>query len=225
MAKEMGTVEIEEMQFTLFYDYDQLRDGKLTRLSKGGKIKWFELRTEMVFLEPLRKIFNRKSVAHKELNSSPESNWPRAAVMTAAFSILLNGVEALGSFLNCSKTFVHEHNRKRGKNYFAFREFIQRYMKDWDVLVQGTSYKFSYLPEILWEHFRNGITHAFVVGGGGIEYDADPTRWKIKWGGYLEIGPISFFEDFLKGVNNFFEDAKANHTMNFLQRFEAAYPC
>lgn len=221
----MGTVEIEGMQFTLFYDYDQLRDGKLTRLSKGGKIKWFELRTEMVFLEPLRKIFNRKSVAHKELNSSPESNWPRAAVMTAAFSILLNGVEALGSFLNCSKTFVYEHNRKRGKNYFAFREFIQRYMKDWDVLVQGTSYKFSYLPEILWEHFRNGITHAFVVGGGGIEYDADPTRWKIKWGGYLEIGPISFLEDFLKGVNNFFEDAKTNHTMNFLQRFEAAYPC
>jgi len=225
MAKEMGTIEIEGMEFTLFYDYDQLKDGKLAKLSEDGKIKWFGFRTEMVFLEPLRRIFNRKSVAHKELNSSPESDWPRAAVMTAAFSILLNGVEALGSFLNYSKTCVHEHKRKRSKNYFAFREFIRRYMKDWDVVIQDTSYPSSYLPEILWEYFRNGIAHAFVVGGGGIEYEADPTRWLIKWGGYLEIGPVRFFEDFLKGVTNFFEHAKSEHRMNFLSRFKAAYPC
>jgi hypothetical protein len=223
MAKEIGTIEIEGMEFTLFYDYDQLRDGKLTKLSEDGKIKWFEFRTEMVFLEPLRKIFNRESVAHKELNSSPEADWPRAAVMTPAFSILLNGVEALGSFLNYSKTFVHEHNRKRGKNYFAFREFIRTYMKDWDVKVQGTSYKSSYLPEILWEHFRNGIAHAFVVEGGGIEYEVDPQRWLIKWGSYLEIGPIRFFEDFQKGVTNFFEDANSKHLTNFLSRFKETY--
>ena len=172
----------------------------------------------MVFLEPLRKIFNKESVAHKELNSSPEADWPRAAVMTPAFSILLNGVEALGSFL------VQENNRKRGKNDFAFREFIQAYMKDWDVKVQGTSYKSSYLPEILWKHFRNGIAHAFVVEGGGIEYEADPQRWLIKWGNYLEIGPIRFFEDFQKGVTNFFEDANSKHLPNFLSRFKKTYP-
>lgn len=225
MAKEMGTIEIEGIEFTLFYDYDQLRDRKLTQLSGDGKIKWFGFRMEIILLEPLRRIFNRESVAHKELNSSPESDWPRAAVMIAAFSILLNGVEALGYFLHYSKTYVHEHWRKRGANYFAFREFIQRYMKDWDVLVQGTSYKSSYLPEILWDHFRNGIAHNFVIKGGGIEYEADPTRWKIKWGGYLEIGPTRFFDDFLKGVTDFFEDAKSKHQVNFLSRFKEAYPC
>jgi hypothetical protein len=71
MAKEMGIIEIEGMEFTLFYDYDQLRDRKLTELSEEGKIKWFGFRMEMVFLEPLRKIFNRESVAHKNLIPLP----------------------------------------------------------------------------------------------------------------------------------------------------------
>lgn len=224
MAEEMGTVEIEGMKFTLFYDYDQLRDRRLAELSENGKIEWFGLRMEMVFLGPLRKIFNKESVAHKELNSPPKSDWPRAAVMTAAFSILLNGVEAVGSFLNYSKTYIHEHRRNKTNTYFAFRGFIQRYMKDWDILVQGTSYESSYLPEILWKYFRNGIAHYFVVKGGGIEYEADRTRWMIRYGGYLEIGPIRFFEDFLKGVTNFFEDAKCNNRESFLKRFEEAYP-
>lgn len=224
MAEEMGTVEIEGMQFTLFYDYDQLRDRKLSNLSDDGKSKWFRYRMEMVFLEPLRKIFDRKSVAHKALNSSPESNWPRSAVMTAAFSILLNGVEALGSFLDYSEDYVHECNKKRTKNYFRFREFIQKYMKGWDENIKDTSYESKYFPEILWDHFRNGIAHAFVVEGGGIEYGADPTRWKIKYGGYLEIGPIRFFDDFLKGVTNSFEDAKYKNRYSFLKRFEETYP-
>jgi hypothetical protein len=96
--------------------------------------------------------------------------------------------------------------------------------KDWDGLVQGTFYKSSYLLEILWEYFRNGIAHAFVIRGGGIEYGTDPARWKIKWGGYLEIEPIGFFEDFQKGVTNVFEDAHSKHLTNFLSRFEETYP-
>ena len=99
-------------------------------------------------------------------------------------------------------------------------------MKDWDVLVQGTFYKSSYLPEILWKYFRNGIAHAFVIRSGGIEYGTVPERWKIKWRGYLEIEPNIFFDDFLKGVTNFFEDAESRHQeVNFLPGFKAAYPC
>ena len=224
MGEEVGKKRIENDDFTLFYDYDELRDGKLSKLSVDGKIEWFRHRMKAVFLSPLRKLFDQTSDVHKQLNSPPNTEWPWSAFMTATFSILLNGVEALGSFLPYSKTFVHEHNKNRGKNYFRFRGFIQSYMPDWDVEIPGTSYQSSYLPEILWDHFRNGIAHAFVVEGGGIEFEADPTRWKIKWGRYLEIGPIRFFEDFEKGVTNFFEDAKSKYRKEFLSRFEVAYP-
>ena len=224
MAEPMGMKMIEGIEFTLFYDYDQLRDKKLGSLTDDGKIEWFRLRMEMVFLEPLRRIFDKKSVAHLELNSPAESEWPRAAVMTAAFSILLNGVEALGSFLAYSTTFTHEHNKKRTKNYFAFREFIIRYMTNWDTKVEGTSYKTSYLPEILWEHFRNGIAHAFVVKGGGIDYKADHTRWVVEPNGYLEIGPVIFFNEFMCGLNFFFEDSKSKHQPIFLSRLREVYP-
>jgi len=45
-----------------------------------------------------------------------------------------------------------------------------------------------------------------------------------KYGGYLEIGPIRFFEDFQKGVTNFFEDANSKHLTNFLSNFKKTYP-
>jgi len=232
MAEEIGTIKIEEIEFTLFYDYDQLRDKKLGRLSDDGKIKWFQLRMEMVFLEPLRRIFNRQSVVHRELNSSPESEWPRTAFMTAAFSALLNGIEALGSFIPMDKTIYGEHYKKSGTNYFNFRGFIKEYMKPWDVQINGTyykdkrgnSFKSVYLPLVLWDYFRNGMAHAFVVDGGGIDYKADLTRWVVEQNGYLEIGPVRFFDDFQKGVDNFFDDAKSKHRTNFLPRFKETYP-
>jgi len=36
----MPHANIEGIDFTLFYDYDQLQAGKLTRLSDNGKIDW-----------------------------------------------------------------------------------------------------------------------------------------------------------------------------------------
>ena len=81
-------------------------------------------------------------------------------------------------------------------------------MRDWDVCVEGTAYqdkkgqryKSVYIPLILWDHFRNGIANAFVVKGGGIEYEADKIGFLIKYDGYLEIGPIKFFQDFEKAL-------------------------
>jgi hypothetical protein len=225
MGEPMGRKKIEDIEFTLFYDYDQLENQNLSKLTPDGKIEWFQYRMEVVFLSPIRKLFDRQSDVHKQLNSSPYSEWPWNAFITAAFSILLNGVEALGSFLPYSKKFVNESKRNRSKNYYRFREFICKYMGDWNTNITGTSYKSSYLPEILWDHFRNGIAHAFVIEGGGIEYDTDPTnKWKIKWGRYLEIEPIRFFEDFLKGLNSFFKDVKGNQRMYFLNRFKETYP-
>jgi len=233
MGQAMGKKTIEGIELTLFYDYDQLRDGKLSSLTDDGKIEWFRLRMEMVLLEPLRRVLNRKSLAYRELNSSQKSLWPRAAFMTAAFSILLNGVEALGSFIPYDRKITKEHYKKKGSNYFAFRAFIKEYMKKWDTEVRGTSYKDRngnvyknvYLPLVLWDHFRNGIAHAFVVKGGGIEYMKKPLKWKVESNGQLEIEPVRFFKSFLIGVNKFFVDIKSKHRTSFLTRFKLAYPC
>ncbi len=54
------------------------------------------------------------------------------------------------------------------KNFYAF---IRNYLNNWDTNVSGSSYQNNYLLKILWEYFRNGIAHGFVIeGGGGIGY-------------------------------------------------------
>jgi len=211
----MAHAKIGGKEFSLFYDYDQLRDKKLSQLSNNGKIKWFQLRTSAIFLEPLKRIFNRSSTAHQELNSVSQHDQPFRTFTIAAFSILLNGVEALGSFLATNP---------KPKNWDNFYAFIRNYMKDWDTKVLGTSYRKDHLPWILWKHFRNGIAHSFVIEGGGIDYDADVSKWRVK-NGRLEIGPTAFFKDFLVGVKAFFADVKSKKRLSFLSRFKKVYPC
>jgi hypothetical protein len=189
---------------------------------------------EAIFLLPLKKLFDRDSDTHKQLNSAPNAEWPWTAMITAAFSLLLNGIEALGSFLPGNKTITKEHyiKNKKSKNYFAFKQFIVNYMKDWDICVENTSYRNKegqryenvYLPLILWDHFRNGIAHAFVVKGGGIEYEADEKGFLIKYNGYLEIGPIKFFQDFEKALENYFVEVRDRYRTEFISQFNRAYP-
>jgi hypothetical protein len=237
MGEEVGKKRIENHDFTLFYDYDELRDGKLHRLSVSGKIEWFKYRMEAVFLNPLKKLFDRESAVHKELNSPPKTEWPWTAMMTATFSLLLNGIEALGKFLPKNNVNTKEHKKKgeKSNSYFAFKQFIVKYMRDWDICVEEADYRDQkngkrfekvYLPQILWEHFRNGIAHAFVVQGGGIEFEADKVTpgYKIKYDGYLEIGPIRFFQDFEKGVKSYFEEVRDHYDKEFLRKFNEAYP-
>ncbi len=207
--------QIEGMEFTLFYDYDQLQDEKLSRLTDDGKIEWFRLRMDCVFLEPLRRLFDTRSTAFRELNSDDKRPFTLFAI--AAFSVLLNGIEALGSFLPP----LNSGKRKKRDNFVAF---IQAYMRRWDIKVLGTSYRTTYLPDILWRHFRNGIAHGFVIEGGGIDYDADATQYLVI-NGYLEIGPLAFFHDFLTAVQTFLADVQSTRRPAFLVRFQEVYPC
>jgi hypothetical protein len=205
---------IEGADFTLFYDYDQVQDGKLSALSDSGKIEWFRSRMDCVFLEPLRRLFDEGSKSFRDLNSDTERPYTYFGI--AAFSLMLNGVEALGSFLPPLNV--------DGKNRDRFVAFIQAYMKPWDTHVAGTSYPTDYLPDILWTHFRNGIAHGFVIEHGGIDPDADATRYLLR-GGYLEIGPNAFLADFLGAVAAFFTDIDSTRRASFLQRFGHVYPC
>jgi hypothetical protein len=129
---------------------------------------------------------------------------------------MLNGVEALGSFLPRLSV--------GGKNRDRFVAFIQAYMKPWDTPVAGSPYATEYLPDILWAHFRNGITHGFVIEGGGIDPAADATKYLVR-DGHLQIGPNAFLADFLGAVAAFFADIESTGRPSFLQRFGQVYPC
>ena len=212
--------KIENVDFTLFYDYDELRDRKLALLTDKGKVEWLRVRMDMVFLEPVRRIMFHTSDAFPALHSNPdEPDTPPRTAAVLAFSVLLNGVESCGSFLTS----------RRSGNINNFTTFMRAYMKPWCKNINITKIRVSYnsskLEEILWKHFRNGITHQFCIEGGGIEYGSKK-RWTIR-SGMLQINSRIFFLDFEKGLKRFFRDVRrtgrVEHT-RFINQFRRSYP-
>jgi len=212
---------IENLEFSLFYDTDELDKGNLYRLTERGQIEWFQKRIEAFFLEPLRRMFNTSSPAYKVLNSYEGD--PDATVRTAtiiAFSSLLNGIESLGAFIT-------PEDSGNGKN---FRALIRSYMREWDVNVCGTvccsdpSCKDvnSRLKNILWKHFRCGITHGFVIEHGSLEINLEK-KWDV-YNQRLIVNPILFFEDFELGLRRFFLDTRKSRKQRFIARFHECYP-
>jgi len=177
---QITRAQIEGIEFTLHFDYDQLGDRKLSLLSEEGKIEWFRLRMNYVFLTPLKCLYGGRSPAYRALNSMKQDDLPARSFVIATFSVLLNGIEALGSFMTSPKA-------SKRKNFFAF---MSTYMPQWDTAQKGD------LKELLWNHFRNGIAHGFCIAGGGIDNEADRARW-IESSGSLHIGPNVFFKDFV----------------------------
>lgn len=197
---------------TLYYDYDRQN---LSCLDADGKVEWFRRRVEFVFLEPLKTLYGGKTPAHRALNSTKSGDLPARSFVIPTFSVLLNGIEALGSFLTTSTT-----------NHVRFYAFVETYMKAWDRSLPNSPYpRLHNVKEILWEHFRNGITHGFRIEGGGLGNEANSATdgWQVV-DGRFQIGPHRFFNDFLAGVEAFFIDIKAARRADFLRRFDYLYP-
>lgn len=212
---------IEGIEFTLFYDYDELRDRKLYRISDMGRIEWFERRMNVVFLEPLRRIFDQGSRAHKELCSNEKEYEPVRTVMIMAFSVLLNGVDSLGSFLLPLKVYginaQGERVRRSPSHKERFTAFVERMPKRW-----------GKIGHELWRDFRNGIAHQFVVENGGIEFKRGTDYWYESCNSHnvLKVEPVTFFRDFESTAQGMFKDIRNDSTAQrlFLRRFEKAYP-
>jgi len=206
---QITRAEIEGIEFTLHFDYDQLQEKNLSRLSDEGKIEWFRLRMNYVFLTPLKSLYGGRAPAYRALNSTKQNDLPARSFVIATFSVLLNGIEALGSFMT-------ERQASKRDNFFAF---MTTYMPEWDTVQKGD------LKTLLWKHFRNGIAHGFCIERGGIDNEADEARW-IERAGFLHVGPNAFFKDFVAGVERFFVDIgkPGKHREAFLQRFQKVYP-
>lgn len=207
-------LEIPGDPFALFYDYDQIRDRKLSKLKPNQKVVWLRKRLEITFLAPLRKLLNKSEPVFNELMSaSPHHDY--CAFSIAVMAVMLNGIEALGAF-------VCPDDRQTNKE--RFMAFLKPYMHEWSgsVRISGQNYD---IGEILWKHFRNGITHGFCIEKpGSIEF-LERERYQVG-DQVLRVCPIHFFKDLEKGVSEYFSNlGKNDEALNkFQQRFNIVYP-
>ena len=140
--------------FTLFYDYDQLEDGKLSALIPLQRSLWLKRRIGMVFIEPLRRIIKEENLFDRLLRTVLDR--PVQGSFSIAFmSIMLSGVEALGSFL---RPDLAESSNPSNKE--IFNSFMRTYMPEWN---ERTTILDSNVLDILWKYFRVGITHGFQI--------------------------------------------------------------
>jgi hypothetical protein len=146
------TLGIPGDPYTLFNDYDQIEKGKLSSLSLAEKVIWFRERLHMTHIEPLKRIWKDAVVFEKLLHSKLDPN-ARCSFSIAAMSLMLSVVETLGTFRS-QKLKGKDRNRK------AFFEFLSNHMNPWNVNVPDTT---KVVAEVLWQSFRNGITHDLRV--------------------------------------------------------------
>ncbi len=216
--------------FTLFYDYDQIENQKLTPLTRDQKAKWFERRLRMTHLQPLRRIW-KEPVVFDSLLESKLDPAAECSFSVAAMGIMLNVVEALGSFRRPDLSGSDDDER----NWRMFLDFLANHMGEWNVNV---SYNVS-VPKVLWKSFRNGITHGLRIGQvphaddlwGSLEFrgnfdDRQKRRFE-RHGQLLRVCPEDFFDDLESAVKDYFGKLYSNSDdllAKFIDRFNKVYP-
>jgi hypothetical protein len=212
----LANATIENQDCTLFYDYDYHRDGILQKITPEGKITWLELRMRMIFLEPMSSLLDRGSQVFSELETRKNGR-PRTGVLLSV-SLLMNGIEALGSFLNSPGSTKRQN----------FISFMSKYMSDWNILVPSPRHNNQQTPlaQILWKDYRNGLAHSFAIGGAGIDVVQGSGKYIID-GGALQIDIYKFFGDFTLAVDKMFEEIRKDNNVKatFLSRFQDVYKC
>jgi hypothetical protein len=131
---------LEPDPFTLFCDDDELDDAKLGALSAKEKSISLRHRIDMVFIEPLRRIFKEEEFFDRLLRTKSDRN-VHSCFSIAIMSIMLSGVEALGSFMKPERA-----ERDRLLNKELFYMFLRTYMPDWN---KRTPTLEATVPEIL----------------------------------------------------------------------------
>ena len=211
------TLGIPGDPFTLFYDYDQIRDRKLSTLCSGYKVVWLRARLEMTFLEPLRRLWDRSSAVFKELMFTSPHQQNNCSFSIAAMAVMLNGIEALGAFLRPDLN-------GRNKNKQRFQAFLSQYMKEWAVKVPVSGRPVD-VVDPLWANFRNGIAHGFCIKEPGSLEFLETLRFEPD-GQVLRVCPRHFFADLERGVAAYFAFLKNDPgaLQKFDTHFNSVYP-
>jgi hypothetical protein len=183
----------------------------------------------MAFLEPLRRIWKERSVFESLLESKLGSQ-KECSFSIAAMGIMLNVVEALGSFRKPELA----RSKDQDGNWKMFIEFLSNHMRAWNVNIANN----VSVPNVLWKSFRNGIAHDLRVGQvpqdgglwGSLEFrdnfaNSNGRRFE-KHEDLLRVCPEDFFDDLAAGVNEYFAKLKEGTELldKFKSRFDEVYP-
>jgi len=184
-------------------DYDRIH---LRHLTDQQKIDYLPRRLGIALLPPLDDLF------------AGISQRPNYSPLLCYANCVCCAIEAFGKFLT-----GHYQQGNAGAN---FRAFVKAYMDPrFQRKIAGRTYM-----NVLWEDFRNGIAHGFVVKHGGFEGDGSYYFKKRmiagKWA--LIISPTSFHQDFKAAVARYLADLKSAAAtdplrQNYLKTFDAVY--
>jgi hypothetical protein len=149
------------------------------------------------------------------MSASPELG--SCSFSIAAMAIMLNGIEALGSFLRPDIS-------GRDKNKKRFQAFLSQYMSNWTASVPALG-KTLDVAEILWTHFRNGIAHGFYIERPGSLEFLKERRFEYD-GEVLRVCPQHFFHDLDRGVATYFAslEGEVDVLRRFRERFDVVHP-
>jgi hypothetical protein len=185
-----------------YVDYDR---HLLPKLSETQKIKFFyNKRVKKLILNPLHEMY--ESMMQEKRDCSP---------LLCFGNCICCSIEAFGKF--------YTGRTERGSSGANFRKFIENYMNKefFSKKFKGKKY-----VDLLWNDFRNGIAHGFVIKSGGFEHH-QPKYFQIKniaGRDELEIDTQSFYKDFLTGVKQYVNDLKKSRVIDdIFKNFNKAF--
>ena len=175
----------------------------LATLSKSQEIRYFRARIKRTVIAPLRRM-----VAGIRQGTKAEN--PLLCFGTC----LCCAIEALGKF--------QTGKLPRGNSGSNFRAFVQTYMDPrWNTeQFAGRAY-----VDHLWNAFRNGLAHGFVVKQGGFALGRTYFRIHSTAGvSQLEICPSRLLSDFTRGISGFVKRLSSSpRTSLDYKHFHAAF--
>jgi len=166
-------------------DYDRRY---LSPLLPTERLDYFEKRVRLVAINPLDRLLSN------EIHVSPDSS----ALLLCGVSLCCV-IEATGKFL------MGGH----GGNPTRFEAFLKAYMSpDYQSKKLGTM---TY-GQVLWRHFRNGLTHGFAVCHGGFEGNRGESYFSVRdIAGHdsLMVNPYLLYDDYVNGFGKYLSDLRA----------------
>jgi hypothetical protein len=173
------------MKLKGWLDYDR---PALSALTPEQRITYFEWRVRRVVINPLERILAT------EIQPVGESS----ALLIFGVSLCC-AIEATGKFTTGAAGGKREQ----------FDAFVTKYMDKEFAAKRLGPWSFGH---VLWRHFRNGLAHGFSVFHGGFEGVPGGDYFKvvpIAGVNSLEINPMSFFDDYAVGFEQYLADLRA----------------
>lgn len=172
----------------------------ISNLKEEEKIKWMDGRIKKFFINPIEK-FIRFFKDEKSNNND---------LALGVITVICCYIEAVGHFLK-----GRENNYRGSKKDFIL--FIKKYMPE-----------AHQIRDDLYDYFRCGLAHAFVIERGSIEGEIQKLFIKEQRNEYYyKVNPWKLFKILKRGIKLYFKNLQdvrnAKLREKFLRRFNYSY--